>query len=236
MKFVLMAAALLALFTSLIYFQLRFYREGDMRGKVAIARPPDTDIPTTPLPLKSPYHKAIWENMEHTRKLMRYKEKLFYEDQKRKEKLVLGLPPEEEILFMADRSQLFLLPIAFCSLSLLFIAGNASQEFSEMLPFACHVIGFSGLLLLIAAKNNTRYYLTNYRVLIRKKLPLAKAHWSALNYPGISHLSRKKKLVGEALSLKSRTACLNIKGLRQQQMDTFIEILVKKLPVERFQA
>ncbi len=219
----------LALFLSLIHFQLRFYHEGDKKH----IHPPEAlqGIKSigAPAKIKSPHHRALWENMDRTRRLMRHKEEESSKVQRSKEKLLLGLCPEEEILFISDRSWLFFWPVSACSLMSLAVGAYPFREFPAAYSFGFLVMGLFGLLLLSAAKSHTRYYLTNFRILIKKQFPWGKARWSALDYAGISLLSRKRGLVWEELNLKSDEDTVSIKGLPAHKFDDVLHILHNNL-------
>jgi len=222
-------AVVVLLYTSLVYFQLRFYREGDRKQIRSGRKLPVADGVAAPSHLRSPYHRAVWENLEMTRRLMRYKEEESSRLGRSKEKLLIGLPHEEEILFVSDRSWLFFWPVAVCSLLLLSAATYPFGGLPATTSFVCLIAGFSGLLILAAAKSHTRYYLTNFRILIKKQFPWGTAHWSALNYSVISLLSRKKRAFWDELSLRSDTKVVSVKGLTPHEFETFLGILRQEL-------
>ncbi len=218
-------AALSVLFASLIYFQLRFYREGDSRHVRSHGNFTPADIALAPDHLKSPHHRAIWENMEQMRNLMRRKEREFLQAEMKNEKRAIGLPQEEEIVFMADRSRFYIWLAAPVSLAFLFISTSPSKGLSQAFSFTCLILGLLGLLLLTAARFPNRYYMTNFRILIREKWPLKKEQWSAVDYREISAISRKKKPISEHLTLKSGGTTIKIQGLSKQKLETMLGIL-----------
>ena len=227
LRIVLSAAILSLLFFSLIYLQLKFYREGDNKHIHAHREPPPENISAAPRHLKSPHHRAIWRNLEQTRNLMRQKEKETIQAQLKKEKHAIGLPREEEILFMADPCRLYIRPAALLFLVLSFFAAGTPKILPSVFSFACLVLSLLGLLLLTAFRFSNRYYLTNFRILVRKKFPLKKEQWSALNYPGVSMITTKKKLGREELTLQSGQKILKIKGVSKQKLAAILGILHK---------
>jgi hypothetical protein len=221
----LLIAALVLLFSILIILQLRFYREGDRKHVGSHGNFPPADISSAPGYLRSPHHKAIWENMERMRNLMRRKEREFLQAEMKNEKRKIGLPREEEIVFMADRSRFYIWLAAPASLAFLLIAASPSKDFSQAFSFAFLILGLLGLLLLTAARFPNRYYMTNFRVLIREKQLLQKEQWSAVDYREISAVSRIKKPISEQLTLKSGGTTIRIQGLSRQKLETMLGIL-----------
>lgn len=221
------AATWMLLFLLLAYAQLRFYREGDMKHPRNRSGLPKTDASRVPAGLKSPRQRAIWQNLEQTRRLMQHKEKEFRRAPSIEEKRPPALPQNEEILFSADRSRLYSWPGALGSLVFLLIAALPSCPFSPAISFAFLLLGLSGLLL-TAAQSQTRYYVTDYRILVKKKRPLSRARWSALHYHGDPCLSRKKSLGWDALTIESGKESIRVKGLRKQKLETMLDAIVSR--------
>jgi hypothetical protein len=220
-----LGSALLIGLLLLIYFQLRFYREGDLKHARSQGEPVSADISSAPGYLKSPHHRAIWKNMDQTRNLMRLKEKDYLQEQMKREKRAIGLPQEEEIVFMADRARYYIWPVALAAPASLLLSAFASEEPLSIYSFPCFVIGLLGLLVLAVSRFPDRIYLTNFRVLTRKKYPLQKEQWSAMNYRDISSISRRKKLASEQLTLKSSGSLMEIKGLTGHKLQTMLGVL-----------
>jgi len=107
----------------------------------------------------------------------------------------------------------------------LLIAAAPAKETSHAFSFACLALGLLGLIVLTAARFPNRYYLTNYRILIRKKIPLKKENWSSMNYGEISSITRSKKLASEQLTLKSGDETIRIAGLSKRKLETMLGIL-----------
>ncbi len=122
---------------------------------------------------------------------MELKENKARESERSKMKQTLNLPKEEHILFMAERSWLFFWPVALGSL--IFLVSSAtitSGAAPAVLSFGCLIIGLLGLLLMATMKGQERYYLTNFRVLVRRRSLLGGApRWSAMPYPSVRRCS-----------------------------------------------
>ena len=221
----LFGSALLIVFVLLIYFQLRFYREGDLKHGRSQEKPVSAHTSSAPGFLKSAHHRAIWTGIDQTRHLMRHKEREFFQEQMKREKQAIGLPQEEEIVFMADRARFSIWPAALTALVCLAVAAFPSEEPSSAGSFACIVLGLLGLLALTAARFPDRTYLTNFRVLARKRRPLHREQWFSMNYRRIAAISRRKKLVSEQLTLKSDDAMIEIKGLSNRTLQIMLSTL-----------
>ena len=224
-KVVLGAAAISILFFLLIYYQIRFYREGDIKHARRHRKLPQAESTTAPGYLKSPHHRAIWETMDQTRHLIRNKEREFLQARMMLEKQSIRLPQEEEIVFMADRSCSYLWPVALLSLTFLLMGATPFRHFASEFSFVYLIFGLMGLLVLSATNSPSRYYMTNFRVLIRKRCPWKKEQWSAMNYKKISSFSRIKKLASEQLTLKSKDGAIKITGLPKHKLETILGIL-----------
>lgn len=221
----LLIACLVMLFSVLIFLQLRFYREGDSRHVPSHGNFSQEAVSSAPGFVKSPHHKAIWENMEQMRILMRRKEREYHQAEMKNEKRAIGLPQEEEIIYMADRSRFYIWLAAPASLAFLLIAASPSKDLSQAFSFTCLILGLLGLLLLTAARFPNRYYMTNFRVLIREKRPLRKEQWSAVDYRAISAVSLKKNHLSEQLTLKSGGRTIKLQGLSKQKIVAMLGIL-----------
>jgi hypothetical protein len=226
---IIFAALLAFLFFSLIFFQLKFYRDGDRKMSLNSMQLPSTEVTSSASHLKSPRHRAIWENMAKTRRLMKQKEKEFLQRQIKKETRALGLSREEHILFMADRSRLYFWPLVLISALSLFIAAAPSRALPASLSFAFLILSLSGLLALTAFRFPTRYYLTNFRILVRRTVPLGREHWSYMNYQSVSSVSGQQKLAWLEITLKSSKNTIYLRGLPKDKATTLFEILRQKL-------
>ncbi len=223
-------AVLLALFFSaLIYFQIKFYREGDKK----FLPNNETHAPrhASPLlfPLSSAGPRAVPLNTVQAGDGMRRLGKKEAEEiPAAREKRLLGLPKEEDILFMADASKLFFMPAALFCWALLFFSTIPSNEYPSLLSFAFFLSGLGGLLLLTLMKPTTRYYLTNFRILIRKSRSLGKTQWLVHNYSAVTSFGITDKFSRKALFIKSDKSALIIAGLSNQRASAAVEILKQK--------
>lgn len=224
----LLGFGLLVLSTSLILLQLKFFHEGDRKKENesdAQAPPASQALPPAqpaPAELRNPRQRAIWKNMEETRILMKSKEEQARELEKQKEHKLLGLSNEEEILFVADRSPLSLWPVALLSLISIAVSTTLSPTTSLLLLAA----GLIGLLYLARVNRSTRYYITNFRVLVRTRSVLQrKARWSALHHTAIRRLSVEQSLMQQNIRLEGRAKAVNIKGLSRDRSEMASRIL-----------
>ncbi|UCF04044.1 MAG: hypothetical protein JSV33_08800 [bacterium] len=226
-KAVLLGSGMLLLLMSMILLQLRLFREGDARK----AESTDTSIlshaPSAPAGLKNPRQRTIWSGMEATRSMMSHREEEARKDDMRKEKARLGLTDEEEILYVGNRSWSSFWPIALLSL----ICVAASTFSSGVTSLILLASGLAGLLLPAALAGSTRYYLTNFRVLVsRRPFPGRKPRWSVLHYRDILRYSARKTLHFKGLRVESAEGTIDITGLNRAQLDTVSQILRKKAP------
>lgn len=221
-KTLLLGSGLLVLAFSLILLQLKFYREGDIKKSKNADKHNPSNVPSAPRELKSPRLRTIWKNMEETRSLMKLKEEKAYEEERKREQTFLGLPAEEEILFMGDRSLFFLWPVIL--VSLIFV--TVSTMVAPTPSLLCLGIGLLGLLCLARANRSTRYYITNFRILVRtRSLLRMKPRWTALHYHDIRRCSVEKTLVQQNLKLEGQKGTVDIKGLSRDQFETASRIL-----------
>jgi hypothetical protein len=225
---VLLGSGMLLLVMSLILLQLRFFREGDSRRGGMADRSALSREPTAPEGLRNPRQRTIWSGMEAARSMMRHREEAVREEERRSEKVRLGLTAEEEILYMGSGSWLSFWPIAL--LSLICIA--ASTFTSGWTSLILLVSGLAGLLLPAALAGSTRYYLTNFRVLLCKRpLPGRKPRWSALHYGDIHRCSARNIFYIKGLRVESAEGTIDITGLNRAQLDTVTGILRERTPV-----
>lgn len=230
-KALLLGSGVLGLTLSLILLQLRFYREGDVRKARSADHPVSPGIPSAPRELKNPRLRTIWKNMEETRRLMKLREEKASEDERRLERNRLRLPEEEEILFMGNRSWLVLWPVAL--FSLLFV--GASTVISGVPSLLFLVTGLFGLLILATVNRLTRYYITNFRILVcRRSLLGREPRWRAIHYPDVYQCSVKKRLVHARLRLEGEREVVDITGLSRPQFATVSRILRENLSEEAY--
>jgi len=228
-KTIIFATVLAFLFSSLIFFQLKFYRDGDRKMSLNSRQLPSTEMTSSASYLRSPRHRAIWENMVQIRSMMKQKEKEFLQHQIKKETHALRLSQEEHILFMADRSQLYLWPLVLISGLFLFIAASPSKAMPASLAFAFLILSLLGLSALTVFRFPTRYYLTNFRILVRRTAPMGRVYWSCMNYQSISSVSGQQKLAWLEITLKSSKNAIYLRGLPKDKAKILFEILRQKL-------
>lgn len=226
-KAVLLGAGTLVLTMSLTLLQLRFFREGDARKVKRAQEPVLAGEVSAPSELRNPRQRIIWAGMEGARALMNRKEEEALREERRKEKIRLGLPDEEEILYMGDRSRLTFWPLALVSVTLL----AASAAVSGMPSLACLVAGLIGLLFCAAANRLARYYITSFRILVRRRSLLGgKLRWRVMHYPDIRRCMMKRKLACSSLELEGVDGTVEIKGLSRIELETACGILREKIP------
>jgi hypothetical protein len=231
-NFVLLGSGVVLLFVALILAQLRLWREGQAEGAAAAAatRLAPIDVRPAPPELKHGRFRGIWENLEETRRLMESKEENARQQERVQEKKRLGLPEEETILFMEGRSWLALWPVALLSLVCI-AASSAVVSETGVVSFVWLVLGLGGFLFIATVKGRTTYYLTNFRILVRRKPMFKRApRWSAMLYPEVKRYSCSQVLGGSKLTLVAKQGALIIKGLARPHHQAITKILLEKLP------
>jgi hypothetical protein len=225
-KSVLLGSGLLGLTSSLILLQLRFFREGDAKKGESAAEPIDASEVSAPGGLKNPRQRLIWAGMERTRALMTRKEAEIRAEKMLIEKTLLGLDDEEEILYLGDRSWLSLWPVAL--LSVLCVA--ASTVLSGTPALLCLAMGITGLGSCAAAQRRTRYYITNFRVLVRRRPLLGgNPRWRVMHYPDIRRCSARRMFARTGLRLEGDVATVDITGLNSVELETVHGILQERM-------
>ncbi len=191
----------------------------------------DREADARPARCISPRLQAIWENMGTTERWMALEEEKAREAERKEEKLRLRLSEDEEILFMAKRSPLADWPIAL--LSLIFFVSSAliPEGGPRVASFTCLVLGLGGLAFLSGVKGRTVLYLTNFRVLVRRKTASRKrTQWSQVHYPHVRSLLLKKGFGRGGLSLEGEGESIEVRGLARADLETAARILGEKLP------
>ena len=230
-NFVLLGSGVVLLFVALILAQLRLWREGQAEGAAAAAtRLAPINVRPAPPELKHGRFRGIWENLEETRRLMEIKEEKARQQERVQEKKRLSLPEEETILFMEERSWLSLWPVGL--LSLICIASSAVVSETGVFSFVWLVLGLGGFLFIAAVKGRTTYYLTNFRILVRKKPLFERApRWSAMPYPEVERYSCCQVLGGCKLTLIAKQGTsIVLEGLAHPHLEAIAKILLEKLP------
>jgi hypothetical protein len=211
-RMILLGSGLLLLSSNLIVLQIRFFREGDAKKAKSATEPEFPSEYSAPRELKDPRQRMIWSGLEGSRALMNEKEERAKEEERRQEKLRFGLDDEEEILFMGDRSWLSLWPLAL--LSLLFAA--ASAMLSGIASLLCLVVGLGGLCVIAAIHRRTRYYITNLRVLVRRRSLVGKRpRWNVIHHSDVHRCSVNRTLTSNSLRLEGKGGAVDIRGLNR---------------------
>jgi len=216
---------------SLVLLQLRFFREGDKkRDSHLFSRKKGGGSPSfyseAPEGLKNPHFRAIWKHMEETRRLMQNKEEEKLATERKQEKIRLGMPEEEDILFMTERSPVSLPPAVLPAISALLLSIGLSGAITPVSSFLFLAPGIAGLCYLLAVKRQTKYYLTNHRVLIRNRaFPGGTPRWTAMRYTDIQTWEIIKAPVQTRLYLEGKASSLEIAGLVEEQLNRVMGIL-----------
>lgn len=231
---VLLGFGVLLLFLGLVFVQLSLWREGHAEITITTDRVAPAVVRPAPPELKHQRFRSIWESMEETRRLMEMKGKKAREREKEREKKQIGLPEEEDILFMEESSWASAWP--FAVLSFVCIALSAFVSDAGVVSFLWLALGLSSFLVLIAVKGRTKYYLTNFRVLVRRK-PIFKPRprWSAMPYPDVQKYSSCQKLGSSKLTLVAKRETLIVEGLARPHLEAMAGILHGKLPSVKVQ-
>jgi hypothetical protein len=226
---IVLGIGVVLLSSALVFLQLSYWREGEVKNRGRTEGAVPTVTREAPSELRNPHLRRVWENMDESRRLMELKEKEDREAEWIKEKERLGLSHDEDILFMEEPSWLAFGPLAILSaISLLVSAYNANPTVS----FLCLALGLGGFLLLTLLKGRTRYYLTNFRVLVRERLILSGgARWSSLLYSEVRRYSLEHELGRRRLKLTGREESITIRGLGGASLLVAARILRENLPV-----
>jgi hypothetical protein len=232
MNIVLIGVGVVGTSLVLVFLQLRFWRVGEARNSEGDRSPVRLGNWPAPAELRNPRMRHIWENMETTRRLMELKEVVAGERERKEEKKRLGLDEEEDILFMEERSWLAFWPVV--ALSLAFLLASALASGHPMASFVCLTIGLGGLLLLTVLKGCSRYYLTNFRVLIRERIIMGRCRWASLPYADIRKCSLDGRFGGGGVKLEGCREVLALRGLPRPRLEAAVEVLRERLPPQAF--
>lgn len=226
-RIILLGSGAMVLSSSLILLQLRFFREGDARKSSDARRRVQPGEVKAPPGIRNPRLRTIWSNMEGTRRLMKQKEEEALREERLCEKKRLGLPEKEEIVYMGNRSWFHLWPVAL--ISFIFIA--ASTTLTGIQSLLCLTAGLTGLGVLAALNRMTRYYITNLRILVRRRLPLAgKPSWRAIHYTDIQRCVMERKFARDRLRLAAKDRAIDIMGLSRTELEAVSRVIRDKIP------
>lgn len=219
---ILLGIGVALLAASLVFLQLSFWREGDEKGHAK----PSIEV-VSPAPPAATRASHLWEGMEATRRIMRRKQEESDERQRREEESRLGLSAREQILFMEDPSSFFSRPLALGSALFLFVSQWGPNR--GVRSFALLVLALGGLLFLTVMKGQSRYYLTNFRMMVRKKPWKGPVRWSTLHYGDVKGWSFRSRLGWTRICLQGTSEKLDISG-PQSRIEIIVHILRERLP------
>jgi hypothetical protein len=170
--------------------------------------------------------------MEESRRLMALKEEENRNAEWRKEKERLGLSMEEEIVFMDEPSRLTFGLLAILSAMALLMSALAA---TSIISFLLLAVGLISLLLVTTWKGRTRYYLTNFRVLVRERfLGSGGVRWSSLRYSDVQRCSLERELGRRRLKLEGNNKRITFRGLTRASLLTASRVLRDRLPAGSF--
>jgi hypothetical protein len=225
---IVLGVGVVTLSSALVVLQLSFWREGEANNREDVTGAVHAVTQRAPVELRNPQLRRVWENMEVSRRLMADKEKEARETELRDEKKRLGLSRDETILLMEELSWVAFWPIVVLSAGLLL---SSTLLTASTLSFLCLALGLGGLLLLTALRGQTRYYLTNFRVLVRRRPVMGRrTRWSSLPYSEVRKCMLGRGFGRGSLTLEGSGETVGIRGLSDAHFFAVTEILRKKLP------
>jgi hypothetical protein len=227
---IVLGIGVVLLASTLVGLQLSYWREGEAVNSRRVERTiRPLVVRKAPSELRNPQLRRVWENMEESRMFMALKENEERASELREEKKRLGLSHDEKILFMAEPSWLAYWPIAILSASSLAISASAVNP---TVSFFCLALSLVGLLVLAVLKEQTRYYLTNFRVLVRQRRFMSgEVRWSSLSYSKIRMCSLEREFGRRILKLEGSEVSVCIRGLAETGLVAAADILSQNLPV-----
>jgi hypothetical protein len=93
-------------------------------------------------------------------------------------------------------------------------------------------VGLAGLLVVSVCRTRTTYYLTNFRVLVRKRRLGRKDRWFALRYGSIERIDWHDGLLGMEVTFDANAGKTEIRGLAGKAAAVVDRILQEQLPTE----
>jgi hypothetical protein len=225
---IVLGIGVVLLSSALVFIQLSYWREGEAKNKGRMEREGQSVLREAPSELRNPHLRRIWENMEESRRLMALKENEDRKSKRWKEKERLGLTKEEDILFMEEPSWLAFGPFVIVSAICLLVSAYSANPTVSFLGLA---FGLGGLILLTFVKGRTRYYLTNFRVLVRRRQVISgAARWSSLPYSEVRRCSLEHELGRNRLKVEGNEEIITIRGLTGATLLLAARILRENLP------
>jgi hypothetical protein len=225
---IVLGIGVVLLSSALVYLQLSYWREGEVRNTGRTEAGVHAVTREAPSELRNPHWRRIWENMEESRRLMEIKEKEHKEAAWDKEKQRLGLSHDEDILFMEETSWLAFGPLAIVSAIALMVS---TYNANPIVSFLCLALGLGGLLLMTQLKGRTRYYLTNFRVLVRERPFLSgRTRWSSLPYSAVQQFSLEHGFGRRTLMVEGNKKRISVRGLTGATLLVAVGILRENIP------
>jgi hypothetical protein len=90
----------------------------------------------------------------------------------------------------------------------------------------------AGLLFVSVCRSRTKYYLTTFRVLVRKRRLWREERWLALRYETIEYCDWQQGVFGTGLTLHANAGQTELRGLARESVDKIVGVLRDKLPPE----
>ena len=236
-----LGVGVLLLGAALTYLQLSFWREGDASSplptNLAIPQIQEVDDARTGARtgttlLYVPRLQRVWRNVDESKRLVERRER--EEDARRRgrEKVRLRLAAEEDILFLGEPSLWLYWPAVL--LSGIALATSVWRASGTAASFLGLFVGLAGLLVVSVCRAWTTYYLTNYRVLVRKRRLWQKDRWLALRYESIERFDWHNGVLGTKLTFYSNAEQTEIRGLAGKAVAVMNRILQEQMPAEAY--
>lgn len=229
LRLVLISAGLVGLAARLVTLQLAYFREGDRKWSRATRSPAPLTTQAAPAELRNPRYRAVWEHLNGVRQVMARRQAAALDQ----ERIDLDLPEDERILFMGDRRPIGFWPVVALSLAAITVSSFVSDTAVDWGAFFLLGAGLIGLLFLAATRDRTRFYLTDYRILIRSRTPLiGGTRWTALYYPDVEHLTSRSRFGRAQIRVVGDGRIAELAGLNRGQLDIARAILRDRVAPE----
>lgn len=208
----------LALVTlGLIGLQMAFFAEGDKKKPAVIEAEKSPPI-TYPASLKHPTYRAIWKNVTLSGDLIEQKNQKSELDTLGKEKKWLGLPSEENILFKGEHHRPWTIPAAIVSLACITTSSIVPDSRSTALGFTLLFFGLFGALIAFTGRRESRFYLTNFRVLVGRRPIMGKVpSWKHLHYGDIHHIHEDTNSILSTVNISGENEKIVLQGLKKKK-------------------
>ena len=190
------------------------------RGDLSVS-----NISRAPDGLVNQRQRAAWEGMDLARNLVEMREKERLSSEKTREKTLLGLSEEEEILFLGNGSRLPALPVAILSAVFIALSSISSLQIPTGASFALLAAGLIGFLTLNLDKGRTKYYLTNFRAMGFKRSFFRKGAWTSVQYANVEGCLFSSSFFGRGVELWDDEDRLKINGLSRGHLALVEKVL-----------